>query len=67
VRSLGGPPMVRAEAPGKVREVGHHRAGGATVGQRKWPQAATFIGGRVVRWSPVAGGSPCTSGEERGK
>jgi hypothetical protein len=55
------------EAPGKVREVGNHRACGATMGRRKWPEAATFINGRVMRWSPTVGGGPCSILESRGR
>jgi hypothetical protein len=56
-----------AEAPGKVREVGHHRGSGVTVGWGKRPEATTFISGRAMRWSSVAGGSPYSILELRGR
>jgi hypothetical protein len=67
MRSPGGAPAVRAVAPSKVREVGASPCEWGDGGRRKWPEAATFISGRSVRWSSVAGGGPCSSGEERGK
>jgi hypothetical protein len=41
-----------AVAPGKVGRRGSHRRQSATVGQRKWPDAAVFQGGGGA---PVAG------------
>jgi hypothetical protein len=36
------------------------------VGRQKRPEAVMFVGGRVVRWSPVAGVGPCSILESRG-
>jgi hypothetical protein len=50
-----------AEAPSKVREVGHHRGSGATEMTR---------GGDLRRWqggAVVAGGDPCSILESRGR
>jgi hypothetical protein len=55
-----------AEAPGLVREAGHHHGSGAMVGWHKRPEAVMFVGGRVVLWSSVASGGPCSILESSG-
>jgi hypothetical protein len=45
-----------AEAPGKVREAGHHRASGATLGRQNSIEAAAFVsdeGSVVVTSGPL--------------
>jgi hypothetical protein len=57
----------RRKASGKVREVGHHRASGRHWGGGNEPRQRHSSAARVARCSPVAGGGPYSSGEERGK
>jgi hypothetical protein len=57
----------KRKASGKVREVGHHRASGRHWGGGNEPRQRHSSAARVARCSPVAGGGPYSSGEERGK